>query len=380
MKPITIHRLLEFDFKTNRFTRGHGNPIECDFLIVEESSMIDINLMSSLLSAIPEECQVLFVGDHEQLPPIGAGSPFKDMIQSKSVPTYVLSKIFRQGLNSEIVKSAHAISKGKSINLMSPLIDPKLWSGDTDLMFIDSDLNDGRRSVDYPKESTLRYNLDINKMIVKLYTESIRKYRSISDIQILIPKRVGNVGCDNINLIIQDAVNPGTMNQIILGNGKRFRLNDKVIHIKNNYDLNVFNGEIGKIVRIDPKKKTCDVAYDNKLISYGTSDMKQLELAFAITIHKSQGSEFSAIIMPILSEHTHMADRALIYTAITRAKKLAVIIGKKRSLYQGLATVRNDKTQTSMSELINIRCCGDDLMVNGNTRLLKKNKELELSE
>ena len=351
-EAVTIHRLLKFDFKTNKFTVNHENPIEADYLIVEESSMIDITLMSDLLDSIPPECQVLFVGDHEQLPPIGPGSPFRDMIESEVLPIYVLNKIFRQGLNSDIVKTAHAISSGKSLKLSSPLSNPEIWKGDTDFMFIDSDLNDGRRPSDFPKESTLHYNMDITKMVIKLYTDTIKKYRGISDVQILIPKRVGVVGCDNINLTIQEAVNPGTANQILLKSGKRFRLNDKVIHVKNNYDLEVFNGEIGKIIKIDGKKNECVVSYENKVVNYSTSDLKQLELAFAITIHKSQGSEFGCVIMPIITEHTHMLDRSLIYTGITRAKKLGIVIGKKRSFYQGVATIRNNKTQTSLKELI----------------------------
>ena len=353
-KAMTIHRLLEFDFVAKNFTKNYDNPINCDYLIVEESSMIDIKLMASLLDSIPEDCQVLFVGDHEQLPPIGPGSPFKDMINSGAVPSYRLNKIFRQGLNSDIVKSAHSISKGSPVNLMSPIVNPEIWSSDTDFMFLESDLNDGRRSSDYPKESTLHYNMDIKKMIVKLYTDTIKKYRSIRDIQILIPKRVGVVGCDNINSMIQDIVNPDLNNQILLNSGKRFRLNDKVIHVKNNYELEVFNGEIGKIISINGKDRTCVVSYDNKMVSYSTQDLNQIELAFAITIHKSQGSEFDCVIMPIISEHTHMSDRSLLYTGITRAKKLCVVIGRKRSFYQGVATVKTDKTQTSLCELITV--------------------------
>ena len=351
-EALTIHRLLEFDFTFGNFTRNSDNPIEFDYLIVEESSMIDIKLMSNLLDAISDKCQVLFVGDYAQLPPIGAGSPFKDMIESGLIPTYTLNKIFRQGLDSDIIKSAHAINNGETVVLKSPIVNPGMWKDKTDFMFIDSDLNDGRRPNDYPVESTLRYNLDINKMIVKLYVETVKKYRSIHDIQILIPKRVGMVGCDNINSMIQDIVNPESTNPTILYKSKRFRLNDKVIHVKNNYELNVFNGEIGKILTIDVKNKTCIVLFDNKTINYKTSDLDDLELAFAITIHKSQGSEFGCVIMPLIGEHAHMSDRSLIYTGITRAKKLAIVIGKKQSFYQGIATTKNNKRQTSLRELI----------------------------
>jgi len=160
------------------------------------------------------------------------------------------------------------------------------------------------------------------------------------------------VGCDNINSMIQDIVNPESTNPTILYKSKRFRLNDKVIHVKNNYELNVFNGEIGKILTIDVKNKTCIVLFDNKTINYKTSDLDDLELAFAITIHKSQGSEFGCVIMPLIGEHAHMSDRSLIYTGITRAKKLAIVIGKKQSFYQGIATTKNNKRQTSLRELI----------------------------
>lgn len=351
-EALTIHRLLEFDFIHGYFTRNLQNPIDYDYLIVEESSMIDIKLMASLLVAISDKCQVLFVGDYAQLPPIGAGSPFKDMIESDLIPTYRLNKIFRQGLNSDIIKSAHAINNGETVILRSPITEPEMWKGTTDFMFIDSDLNDGRRPNDYPVESTLRYNLDINKMIIKLYTETIKKYRSIHEIQILIPKRVGVVGCDNINSIIQDIVNPESSNPSIIYKSKRFRLNDKVIHVKNNYELNVFNGEIGKIISVDTKNRTCVVLFENKTVVYKTYDLDDLELAFAITIHKSQGSEFGCVIIPLIGEHAHMSDRSLIYTGITRAKKLAIVIGKRQSFYQGIATIKNNKRQTSLRELI----------------------------
>jgi exodeoxyribonuclease V alpha subunit len=152
--------------------------------------------------------------------------------------------------------------------------------------------------------------------------------------------------------MIQDILNPGLGNPSILYKSKCFRLNDKVIHVRNNYELNVFNGEIGKIITVDVKNKTCVVLFENKTINYKTSDLDDLELAFAITIHKSQGSEFGCVIMPLIGEHAHMSDRSLIYTGITRAKKLAIVIGKKQSFHQGIATIKNNKRQTSLRELI----------------------------
>ena len=354
---MTIHRLLGFNPRfIGGFEYNANNPLDYDYIIVEESSMIDIKLMSSLLDAVDYHTQILFVGDHNQLPPVGAGAPFKDMIESGLIPTFTLNKIFRQGMNSKIVTYAHDINNGEYPNIQSPLKDPLLWNTDVDCLFIDSGCYDARKASDYGKESSLAYGYDINKMIIKLYTEIIKKYKGFEDIQLLIPKRVGDVGTNSVNSLIQDVVNPLTEQLPVINVGDRqFRLNDKVIHVQNNYELGdkgIFNGEIGKIVEIDVKKNSCFVQFDDKKVEYTKSDMGDLELAFAITIHKSQGSEFDCVILPIMTEYGIMLEKSLIYTALTRAKKLAVFIGQRHALMKAVKTINKAKRQTSLSELL----------------------------
>lgn len=354
---MTIHRLLGFNPRyIGSFEYNANKPLDYDYIIVEESSMIDIKLMSHLLEAVDYHTQILFVGDHNQLPPVGAGAPFKDMIESGLIPTFKLNKIFRQGMNSKIVTYAHDINNGEYPNIQSPLKDPSLWNTDVDCLFIDSGCYDARKASDYGKESSLAYGYDINKMIIKLYTEIIKKYKGFEDIQLLIPKRVGDVGTNSVNSLIQDVVNPLTEQLPVINVGDRqFRLNDKVIHVQNNYELGdkgIFNGEIGKIVEIDVKKNSCFVQFDDKKVEYTKSDMGDLELAFAITIHKSQGSEFDCVILPIMTEYGIMLEKSLIYTALTRAKKLAVFIGQRHALMKAVKTINKAKRQTSLSELL----------------------------
>jgi len=353
---LTIHRLLQYSYEINGFEYNEDNPLTYDYIIVEESSMINTLLMSSLLRAIGSDTQVLFVGDHDQLPPISAGNPFKDMIFSNMIPTYKLTKIFRQGLDSNIIKFAHEINNGIVPQIQSPLVTPSLWTDKIDCLFIDSGFVENHtNSNQYSKYTTMYYNMNIIQMLIKLYTETIKKYRNILDVQILIPKRIGDLGTNVINLKIQDAVNPllPEENEIIIGE-KRFRLNDKVIHVVNNYKLGdgVFNGEIGVIVGLNKLDSTCKIKFDNREVEYARKDMYDLELAYAITIHKSQGSEFEAVILPLMNEYNIMLHRPLIYTGLTRAKKLAVFLGERQALAKSVKSIDSNKRQTSLSEII----------------------------
>lgn len=352
-EAFTIHRLLEYNPYENCFNYNEYNKLDYDFILVEESSMIDIQLMSDLLKAIDNHTQVVFIGDKDQLSPVSAGSPFKDMIDCGVIPTYRLTKVFRQAMGSKIITYAHKINTGELVYIDNPIQNPSIWSGDVDCLFIDSDIKGTTKIID--EFSTLRYGYDILDTIVRLYTETITKNKKYTDIQILIPKRVGNLGITNVNKYIQDAINPikNFTDQIIVKN-KQFRLNDKVIHTQNNYVLGggVFNGEIGRITHIDLAESRFIVEFANRSIEYMKKDMDDLELAYAITIHKSQGSEFDAVIIPLLSEYGIMLERSLIYTALTRAKKLAVFIGQRKSLAKAIFTVNSKKRQTSLSELL----------------------------
>lgn len=351
----TIHRLLSFSPETLGFVHNESNPLPFDFIIVEESSMIDIHLMASLLSALPDDCQILFVGDHNQLPPVSSGAPFRDMIKSGVVPTFELTTIFRQAKNSSIITSAHSINEGLMPEIKNPLVNPEIWKDGTDCMFIDSGKRVGNYNyTSYPPNNSLRYGMDIVDMIKNLYIDTIKKYHDMDDIQILIPMKIGELGTIRINEIIQEAVSPMKKgdDEIIIGN-KKFRLNNRIIHTQNNYELDVFNGEIGKVISLDSTAGNCDVRFDDgKVIRYKKQDMLDLELSFAVSIHKYQGSECSCIILPIMPDYSRMLERTLIYTAVTRAKKLCIFVGDRSSLDRSVKTTHSNKRQTSLKELL----------------------------
>jgi ATP-dependent exoDNAse (exonuclease V) alpha subunit len=354
-EAMTIHRILGFNpTYQGSFEYTSENPLPYDFIIVEESSMIDIKLMASLLDAVGYGTQILFVGDHNQLPPVGAGAPFKDMIDSGLIPTFKLNKIFRQGDDSRLVNFAHQINNSEYPQIDSPIKNPGLWATKTDCLFIDSGFSDGRKRTEYDKTNTLHFGIDVAETIVRLYTETVKKYRNYNDIQILVPKRVGTIGTNVINAMIQDVVNPITAGSKLIAIGERtFRLNDKVIHVQNNYNLGndgIFNGEIGRI--IDITDKGCVINFDGKEVAYKRSDMFDLELAFAISIHKSQGSEFECVILPLMMEYGIMLEKSLIYTGLTRAKKLAIFVGQRQALMRSIHNTNQSKRQTSLSELL----------------------------
>lgn len=352
----TIHRLLSWDHLNGGFLKNENNPVFADFIIIDESSMLDINLAASLLKATPYETQILFIGDADQLPPVGPGDFFRDLISSNIIPVYRLNKIFRQGKESLIIKYAHSINSGEVPNIETPLLTPDIWTDGTDCSFVDSGMPEINKSPkDYPKWSSLRYGLNITDMLVKLYTDIMPKYiGKDKEIQILIPMNIGDMGTIKINSLIQNIINPHEKGKgEIKLKEKLFRVTDKVIQTKNNYDLGVFNGDIGKIIDIDESKSELIVRYsEDREILYKKSDLFELDLAYAISIHKSQGSEFDCVILPITMHHYRMLYRNLIYTGLTRAKKYAVFIGQRKSLELAVNNNNYEKRQTSLSSML----------------------------
>jgi exodeoxyribonuclease V alpha subunit len=355
MQSQTVHKLLGWDPENFGFMHNEKNPLWCDFLIIDESSMLDINLASSILKAVPDECQVLFIGDVDQLPPVGPGNFFKDLIESGVVPTYKLTQIFRQGKESEIISYAHKINHGEHPDINSPLTEPGIWKDGTDCMFIDSGLGEyGKPSSEYPQWSSLRYGMDVVAMTKNLYIDTIKKYHNSDDIQILIPMKISELGTIRMNEIIQEAVNPPSRakNQILLKD-RVFREGDKVIHTINNYDIEVFNGDIGWIQTIDETAGTAEIKFgDDRIVKYKKIDLMELELAYAITIHKSQGSEFDCAILPVMPQYSRMLYRNLVYTGLTRAKKLAIFVGQRRAFNKAIDNVDPRVRQTSLKELL----------------------------
>jgi len=355
----TIHRLLVWDHDNKTFLKNERNTIEADFIIIDETSMLDINLAASLLRATPINAQILFVGDVDQLPPVGPGDFFRDLISSEFVPVFRLNKIFRQGKESLIIKHAYEINEQIVPRIETPLLTPNLWTDGTDCMFIDSAMPElFKNKQDYPKWSSLRYGICFINMICKLYTEYIPKYiGKDKEIQVLMPLNVGEVGTIKVNKAIQEIVNPPSNNKKELRIKDRvFREGDRVMQTKNNYDLNmeVFNGDIGRIIEINSGDKMEMIIRfsDSKEVIYSKSDIFDLDLAYAISIHKSQGSDFDCIILPIMKAHYRMLYKQLIYTGITRAKKFAVFVGERDALKIAVNNSNENIRQTSLKNML----------------------------
>ena len=321
-EATTIHRLLEYNPKEGGFRRNRNNPLHCDFLILDEISMVDIILMYHLLKALPPGTSLVLVGDADQLPSVGAGSVLKDIILSGTVPVVELNEVFRQAEASRIVVNAHRINIG-----LMPLSED-----DGDFYFIQQE---------DPKK--------IQEIIVKLCRERIPgrfHLHPVDDIQVLSPMHRGDAGVTNLNKLLQKTLNPGEEG---ISFGEHFyKPGDKVMQIRNNYDKDVYNGDIGRLEKVDSRNLSVTVRFENRKIRYEGRDLDELTLAYAVSVHKSQGSEFPAVIIPIITQHYMLLQRNLIYTAVTRGKKLVVLIGTKRAL--GMA-VKNANTRERRSML-----------------------------
>lgn len=338
----TIHRLLEFK-PPEGYQKNEEKPLEGDVLIVDECSMIDIMLMYNLLKAVPDSMTLILVGDIDQLPSVGAGNVLRDIIESGCVPVVRLKRIFRQAQKSRIIMNAHRINEGQM---------PDLSNGRTsDFFFMEEE--DPEKAV---------------STITKLVKENLSRYyhTPASEIQVLTPMQRGVVGASNLNQALQEALNPisqqgtpGSYGTFGYGGadsvpflrhaGMQFRQRDKVMQIRNNYDKEVFNGDIGIISFVDTQNRTLIVDFDGRNVSYDISELDELVLAYATTIHKSQGSEYPIVVMPVLMNHYVMLQRNLIYTGITRAKKILVIVGTRKALSYAVHHVTVTKRNTMLA-------------------------------
>ena len=324
MEAKTIHRLLEFN-PQDGYKRNDDNPLEGDVLIVDECSMIDIILMYNLMKAIPIQMRLILVGDIDQLPSVGAGNVLRDIIDSGQVPVIRLTRIFRQAQSSRIVMSAHAINQGRY---------PDTSNGkDTDFFFIRKD---------DPEQ--------VAEEIVKLVKHRLPKAynQPLSNIQVLTPMQRSVVGAGNLNMLLQQALNTSTLG--ISRGGINYRLGDRVMQIRNNYDKNVFNGDIGIIEKVNMEDRTLCIRFDGSLVEYEASELDEVTLAYATTIHKSQGSEYPIVVIPVLMTHFVMLQRNLIYTGITRAKKICVLIGQPKALAYAIRNLTVNKRNTKLKE------------------------------
>jgi exodeoxyribonuclease V alpha subunit len=316
----TIHRLLEYSIQKGGFQKDDKTPLKCDLLVVDEASMIDTILMHHLLKAIPFTATFILVGDVNQLPSVGAGAVLQDIIASRTIPVMELNEIFRQARESLIIVNAHKINQG-----LMPTLKPAGQKLE-DFYFIEQE----------DPEKVLGIILEL----VKERIPSRFDFDPIDDIQVLTPMHKGMVGAGNLNLELQQALNPGP--DSLTRGGRNFRLQDKVMQIQNNYEKEVFNGDLGRIVRIDPESQEVIIDFDGRRVPYDYADLDEVILAYAISIHKSQGSEYPAVVIPILIQHYVLLQRNLIYTAVTRGRKLVVIVGTRKALAMG---IKNDKTK-----------------------------------
>jgi exodeoxyribonuclease V alpha subunit len=316
----TLHRLLEFSPQAGRFLRDEQKPLSADCIIVDESSMLDSLLTHYLLKAIPQQATLVLVGDVDQLPSVGPGNVLRDLIACGRFPVVRLREIFRQARESQIVVNAHRIQQGRFPRI------PEKGEELQDFYFIEKT----------DPEETLQ-------VILKLCTERIPSrfgLDPVEQIQVLSPMNRGAVGSHRLNLALQEALNPEGLS--IERGGQIFRAGDKVMQIRNNYDKDVFNGDWGRISKIDTENQEMRVAVDGREIPYDFSELDELVLAYSITVHKAQGSEYPAVVVPLLTQHYMMLQRNLLYTAMTRARKLAVIVGSRKAL---AIAVRNDRMQ-----------------------------------
>jgi exodeoxyribonuclease V alpha subunit len=338
-EATTIHRLLEFQPRRGKadeaseggFTRNRAQPLDVDMVIIDEGSMVDTELFASLLDALPPQAQLVLVGDVDQLPSVGAGAVLADTIASEAATVIRLTEIFRQAAASKIIVSAHAINQGQVPDLDSPA------GATSDFYFI---------ARDEP--------LAARDTIVELVAERIRTrfgFDPISDVQVLAPMHRSDLGTEALNTALQAKLNPPNGPEIVRGD-RVFRRGDRVMQRENDYDKGVFNGDIGILEAVDATGATLAVDFDGKTVMYERNELGQLIHAYAISIHKSQGSEYPAVVLALATQHFRMLQRSLLYTAVTRGKKLVVIVGSKRALGMAVKNADAKKRYTWLAERV----------------------------
>lgn len=329
-KALTIHRLLEAnnlaqdDNLQLGFSKDIDDQLDADVIILDEVSMVDIVLMHHFLNAVPDGCRIILVGDTDQLPAVGPGSVLKDIIRSQKIPAIRLDEIFRQAQTSMIIQNAHIINAGRLPDLRKQYSD-----------FVFYELND---------------DTSITQKILDLCTKDLphEGFDVLKDVQILSPMHRFLCGVENLNLILQEQLNPKKNQDELKYSSQTFRVGDKVMHIRNNYQKNVFNGDIGFIQDINNEKLTVD--YFDHIVTYEKNELNELTLAYASSVHKSQGSEYKVVIIPLSTSHYIMLQRNLLYTAITRAKQKVIIIGSKKALMTAIQSNRTQKRYTLLAE------------------------------
>ena len=324
----TIHRLLEVDPKGGGFKRSDDNPLDCDLLVVDETSMVDVPLMRALLKAIPDRAALLMVGDIDQLPSVGPGQVLTDVITSGALPVIRLTEVFRQAAQSRIIINAHQINQGAM-----PDLEPS--ATDSDFYFV---------SVEQPEAA-------VQRIIDLVKTRIPRRFglNPIRDIQVLCPMNRGGIGVRSLNIELQAALNPAGDRKIERF-GWTFASGDKVMQIENDYDKEVYNGDIGYIDTVDTDAGELSASFDGHSVTYGFGELDALVPAYAASIHKSQGSEYPAVVIPVMTQHYPMLQRNLLYTGVTRGKKLVILVGQKKAVAIAVRNVSGRRRWSKLSE------------------------------
>lgn len=325
MEAKTVHRLLEYK-PPEGYQKNEEHPLEGDVLILDECSMIDVMLMYNLLKALPEHMSLILVGDTDQLPSVGAGNVLKDIIDSGRVPVVRLTRIFRQAQGSRIIMNAHRINQGEPIDMRG--------GKNSDFFFA-------------AKES----NEEVVDTLVQYCTKNLPKYYhadAFRDIQVLTPMQRGICGAANLNQVLQEAMNPSSV--CLRRGGTQYRLHDKVMQIRNDYEKEVFNGDIGTVADVDMEDRELTVDFDGRRVVYDVTELDELVLAYAVTIHKAQGSEYPIVVMPFTMSHFVMLQRNLLYTGVTRAKKILVLIGEKKAIFYAIKNAATTERNTMLAK------------------------------
>ena len=328
LEARTIHRLLEADPRRGGFRRNGDNPLRCDLLVVDETSMVDVMLMLALLKAVPDSAALLLVGDVDQLPSVGPGQVLADIIASDAVPVVRLTEVFRQAARSRIVGSAHRINRGVMPDLSRP-------AGDSDFYFV---------AAEDPETAAAR--------IVDLVKSHIPRrfgFDPVRDVQVLCPMTRGAVGSRSLNIDLQAALNPAGERKVERF-GWTFAPGDKVMQVENDYDKEVYNGDIGYVEDVDPEAGELSAGFDGRIVTYVFGELDALVPAYAATVHKSQGSEYPAVVIPVLTQHYAMLQRNLLYTGVTRGKRLVVLVGQKKAVAIAVRNVSGRRRWSKLDE------------------------------
>jgi exodeoxyribonuclease V alpha subunit len=332
MEAKTIHRMLGTRAEAYGFIYNENNQLDCDLLVVDEISMVDILMMNNLLKAVPKTSGLIMVGDVDQLPSVGPGSVLANIIDSEVIPTIRLTEIFRQAQTSQIIINAHKINQGNFPKLEYLADEP------TDFYFV-------------KEEDPEKVQQKLIEIVARRLPQAFN-LNPLTDVQVLTPMNKGAIGARSLNVELKKHLNP-TQGAQITKYGITFSVGDKVIQTINNYDKDVFNGDIGFIKSIDLEEGEVVISFDNKQATYDVDELDEITLAYAVTIHKSQGSEYPAIVIPLTTQHFPLLERNLLYTGVTRGKKLVVIIGQIKALGIAVKTKRASKRLTKLTERLN---------------------------